>query len=44
MDDTLVVKTFPSADRVTPNPTAALYRRLTNEARHADSAGSLSPQ
>jgi len=44
MDDTLVVKTFRSADRVTLNPTAALYRTLTKEARHAESAGPLSPQ
>jgi len=44
MDNTLVRGTSRSADRVTPNATAALYRTLTKEARHAESAGPLSPQ
>jgi hypothetical protein len=44
MDDTLVGKALRSADCVTPISAAALYRRLTKEARHAESAGPLSPQ
>ena len=44
MDDTLVVKTFRSADRVTPNPTTALYRTLTKEAAHVEFAESPAPQ
>ena len=44
MDDTLVAKTLRSADCVTPNSAAALYRILTKEARHAEFEDPLSPQ